>query len=141
MPVRLILRHRLRWADAPTAAAAAVDVTAGLAASAPWAEVQAGADRWVRAASLGVDPALPDDEYLLVEPATPAGGGPPVARWLLGPAAYWAAEATLVPWAYWLAAELLSRRVEVVVDHVLLREAPGGGDGRRVGESGADARA
>lgn len=127
VPIRLVIRHRLRWADGPTAAAATAAVTAGLAASADWAS-QLGNHRHYRAASLGVDPTLPDDEYLLVEPAGPVGGRPPVFRWALGPAAYLAAEATLVPWAYWLTAALLSRRVEVVVDHLLVRGAPGEGD-------------
>lgn len=139
VPIRLVLRHRLRWADVPAAAAATTAVTAGLAASDGWAG-QHGSRRRYRAASLGVDPPLPDDEYLLVEPAGAAGGHLRVARWALGPAAYLAAEATLVPWAYWLAAELLSCRVEVVVNHLLVRGAPGGGvDDGRVGALGAGA--
>lgn len=127
VPLRLFLRHRLRWADDSTAAAATAAVTDGLGASARWAG-QPGYHLKHRAASLSVNPSLPDDEYLLVERAAPPGRHPGIARWALGPAAYLAAEATLVPWAYWMATELLSRRVVVVVDHVLVRVALGGCD-------------
>ncbi|GAB0489396.1 hypothetical protein MMPV_000615 [Pyropia vietnamensis] len=142
IPIRLVLRHRLRWADDLTAAAATDAVSAGLAASARWAG-QPRNYRQHRAVSLNVDPALSDDEYLLVEPAGLPGRHPGVARWALGPVAYLTAEATLIPWAYWIATELLSRRVVVVVDHVLVRVASGGRDpdDGQVGASAADSRA
>jgi len=140
-PVRLVLRHRLRWADSATAAAAASAVATALAATDGWAR---RADDHHRVVGLAVEPAVPEAEVLLVASVLGGGGAPPpdrrlwLAGWLLGPRAYLAAEAALVPWAYWAAAAVLSRRVEVVVDHVL---QAGGVGVPIVGRGGAGGRA